>query len=585
MANNVRAWSTTAGSNGTADADINCAEGCPPSAVNDAERQMMAKIKNTLIGVEYLDHGYTATFATTTTFASPGDLTAIYLASRRLKFDCGTTLYGTIRSASYVAANTTVTMVMDNSTTLSSSLSAVYIGSLAPTNPSAPATFDKNNYTLTAGSSTAYTLTPTPGLAALDNGTRIRLKFHTANGAAPTLAVSGLTAKTMVGPGNATLSGSEFPADTTAAFVYDSSLDVWQAEGTPASVTAASQSAVDTGTATTSYVSPSTLLNAAWQGSALDNRIINPEGAVFQRSDAGAVGTTDNSYIFDRWRLLLGAANAATASQITSSLTNGASYAMRLTVGSGNNNKFGMWQVIEGVNCKDLQGKKVVVAARIKATSGLSDIRMALVEFTGTEDSVSGDPISAWNSAATNPTLAANYAFVNAPANMSVGTSYAQFTVTGTVSSSAVNLAVFIWNDDTSTTQTTDQLEVTQVELKSGIGATPYKARPYSLELQLCQRYFNYKSAAVLGNGYTSSASVAKCAINTGVRMRTETATLSQTSCVIRNVGGSESPTGISNVGWGIGATYIVDMTSSGAFTNDRPVTLNGGNITLNCEL
>lgn len=238
MANNVRAWSTTAASNGTADSDINAAEGCPPSAVNDDIRQMMAKVKNTLVGVEYLDHGYTASFATTTTFASPGDMTAIYLASRRLKFDCGSTLYGTIRSASYVASNTTVTMVMDNATTLSSSLSAVYIGSMAPTNPSLPPNHLKFNGATTGGSSTAYTATFNPGLAALETGLEVVVNLHTGNGAAPTFAPDSLTAKSITKNGGTDLASGDFNAGAWVRLRYDatlkSSAGAWEVVGSVA---------------------------------------------------------------------------------------------------------------------------------------------------------------------------------------------------------------------------------------------------------------------------------------------------------------------------------------------------------------
>jgi hypothetical protein len=221
MANNLRAWSTTAASNGTADADINAAEGCPPSAVNDDIRQMMAKIKNTMIGVEYLDHGYTATYASTTTFASPGDLTAIYLAGRRLKFDCSSTLYGTVRSASYVASNTTVTMVMDSGTTLSSSLSAVYVGILAPTNPSIPPNFLKFNGVTTGGTSTAYTADYVPGLPALEAGAEVVVRFHTATGTSPTLAVNGLAATNMTKNGGTALAAGDFATNSQGRFRYD----------------------------------------------------------------------------------------------------------------------------------------------------------------------------------------------------------------------------------------------------------------------------------------------------------------------------------------------------------------------------
>lgn len=47
----------------------------------------------------------------------------------------------------------------------------------------------------TSGSSTAYTLTPSPALAALAVGQRFRMQFHLTAGATPTLAISGLVAK------------------------------------------------------------------------------------------------------------------------------------------------------------------------------------------------------------------------------------------------------------------------------------------------------------------------------------------------------------------------------------------------------
>lgn len=47
----------------------------------------------------------------------------------------------------------------------------------------------------TGGSSTAYTLTPAPAISALVENQEFDVEFHTAAGATPTLAISGLTAK------------------------------------------------------------------------------------------------------------------------------------------------------------------------------------------------------------------------------------------------------------------------------------------------------------------------------------------------------------------------------------------------------
>jgi hypothetical protein len=340
---------------------------------------------------------------------------------------------------------------------------------------------------------------------------------------------------------------------------------------------AADQSTTDTGTSITTGVTPSGLRNVAWHGADLENRIFNPEGAILQRSSAG---TTDNSYTVDRWRLLLEAANAATVSQVTSSLPTQAQYAIRLTAGSGNNNKFGLWQVIEGINCRDMTGQKVYLTFQAKATSGLSNIKAGIVEFTGTEDSVSGDPISSWGADGTTPTLAANYAFLNTPANLSVGTSYAQITtIAVTVGSSMKNLAVFIWNDDKTTTQTTDQLEVTMIELRHGAGAIPYRARPLTIEQLLCCRYYwrmlqTGSGNTVLGSGYNTSTTNARLGIRLPVPART-------TPTVGGGGGGlyvSDTASGTVNssaaaiFGTTAGLAMVnVDITTSGSLTSGAP--------------
>jgi len=58
-------------------------------------------------------------------------------------------------------------------------------------------TQDKVAYT-TAGTATAYTLTPIPALTALAANQRFRVKFNATAGAAPTLAISGLVAKPLM---------------------------------------------------------------------------------------------------------------------------------------------------------------------------------------------------------------------------------------------------------------------------------------------------------------------------------------------------------------------------------------------------
>ncbi len=509
----IRAWSTTAADNDDADAAINWLEGQLPSTANNSARAMMAAVRGTFEGpdskyngLEWWDFGITPTRTGNTTFTLPTvDYTAAFVEGRRLRLTDSAALIATVVSSSFGAGATTVTVVVDGGTALSASLTKVFLSPQMPTSTSAPAIFDKDGYALTTGTSTAYVAAFTPPLTSLRNGATVRIRLHTACGATPTLAVDGLTAKTLVLPGNVAIAASDLPADAVLNLTYVLANDKWQIEGRSAVAASetiagiaeiATQSEVNTGTDDARIVTPLKLA-AFTSASVTDarNYIINPEGTVFQR----AVPTTDNAYAWDRWRLLLGAANAATVSQLTSGLPTGAKNAMRLTVGSGNNNKFGIFQIIEGLDAFSLRGKTVTLQAQIKATAALADIRMAIVEWTGTENATKGDPISAWNSAATVPTYNAGWANRNTPANLSVTTSFAQYSVTAAVGASATNLAIFIWNEDTGSTQTTDILDITMIQFSAQAAASTYAPRPYALEFMLCRRFCQVIDCSVDG--------------------------------------------------------------------------------------
>lgn len=75
--------------------------------------------------------------------------------------------------------------------------------------------------TTSAGSSTAYTLTPANALAALTTGASRQVIFHVAGGAAPTMAVSGLTAKPLKQYENDAKVNARVTAGQTTSIVYD----------------------------------------------------------------------------------------------------------------------------------------------------------------------------------------------------------------------------------------------------------------------------------------------------------------------------------------------------------------------------
>jgi hypothetical protein len=219
------------------------------------------------------------------------------------------------------------------------------------------------------------------------------------------------------------------------------------------------------------------------------NRLINGDGVVDQRGASAAIN--DDTYAWDRWVVLSDGNGVATPSQETSDLPTGARAAMKMTVAVANK-KFGILQIVEGVNCKDLISNVASLSMQLKA-SGLTNVRAAILSWTGTEDAVTSDVVSAWNAAGTNPTLVANWTYENTPANISVsGAAWAGDTSIANISidtASTKQVPAFIWVDVTDAA-VSDTLLVSDVQLEPGTAATGFERRPLTTELASCQRYY-----------------------------------------------------------------------------------------------
>lgn len=155
---------------------------------------------------EWVTSGFVPTFISATSFSVSGDQTGVLQIGRRLQTaNTAGTIYSRITNSVFGATITTVTVVNDSGV-LDSGLSSVNYGLLAPISPSLPnsvavrdtmgITTSRQNqegiaYT-TAGTSTAYTLTPSPAITAYTAGQSFFITFNAASGAAPTLAISGV---------------------------------------------------------------------------------------------------------------------------------------------------------------------------------------------------------------------------------------------------------------------------------------------------------------------------------------------------------------------------------------------------------
>jgi hypothetical protein len=196
-------WSTTPGNNNSAPPN-GAPEGWASNMVNDTIRQQMADHKTQWLEAEWFNHGDSGlSRASATTFKLTGDVTARYLANRRIKCNDASTLYGSITTSSYLAPDTTVTVSLDSGS-LTASLTAVALGILSPSNQSIPVI---NNLTVV-------------GTASI-SGAAVFKTTATVEGAA-TISGAAVFKTTVSVEGEATISGTAtFKTVVTGAAIAD----------------------------------------------------------------------------------------------------------------------------------------------------------------------------------------------------------------------------------------------------------------------------------------------------------------------------------------------------------------------------
>lgn len=221
------------------------------------------------------------------------------------------------------------------------------------------------------------------------------------------------------------------------------------------------------------------------------NRLINPSGRLWQRQNSGAAAITDGTYAFDRFYGLT-QSNGVTASQVTNA-ENGTPYLMRLAQANASAQRFGLAQLVETDNIIDLRGQAVTLSARVRMSASTT-LRFAIVEWTGTSNSVTRDFVNDW----TNGTFTAGQFFTSTTTTITATGSKAltantfdTINLTGVLGGSANNVAVMFWTDSTQAQNVT--LDIGKVQLERGYQATALALRSLQVETSLCQRYY-YKT-------------------------------------------------------------------------------------------
>jgi hypothetical protein len=225
------------------------------------------------------------------------------------------------------------------------------------------------------------------------------------------------------------------------------------------------------------------------------NLLINGDMSVAQRLGAinTAVGAVDWTYqSADRWKTLQ-KAGTAWAIYTHNAVPVGSSSRTLLFNSGGNSTKAGAIQIVENIHTWATLGRRVSLQFQLLTATEITDVRAAVLGWTGAADAVT-NPISAWNGSGLNPTLAANWGYLNTPSALVGGSTYTLLKLESlAVPTNVTNIAVMFWCEDETQTLSTQSWAITDVQLEIGTKCTQFERLFIQDTLRLAQRYY-YKS-------------------------------------------------------------------------------------------
>jgi hypothetical protein len=332
------------------------------------------------------------------------------------------------------------------------------------------------------------------------------------------------------------------------------------------------------------------MMDSVAQYNGFKNRLINGAMVVSQRNAAASVTpAAAGQYLVDRWVYYASQTSKFTAQQNAGSVTPPAGFTNYLGFTSSSaysvtgNDYFLFQQVIEGLNFADLAwgtASAATVTLSFWVRSSLTGtFGGALRNYGGTGRSypftytisssntweqktitVAGSTDGTWN---TTNTGALQLTFSLGASGTELGTAGAW---SSTVYSGATGQTNVVGTNGAT-------FYITGVQLEKGVTATSFDYRPYTTELQLCQRYYYRVTAYYLGYNYTGQVCY-NGSVTPKVVMRT-TPTLDASGNSFPTIGGTVALLGVStadNIGvynsannWGAAGSAITVTAGFGA--------------------
>jgi len=221
--------------------------------------------------------------------------------------------------------------------------------------------------------------------------------------------------------------------------------------------------------------------------------LINGNFDIWQEATTVAAASASDgvTYVSDQWYNVQSTTAKWNFALESTIVPIGSTYSLKCSA-SDVNIQVGVIQPIEFVNATKYRGKTASISFQAITTAGktIDNLRCALVNWTGTADTLTRDIVGTWAGNGTNPTLIANTTILNTPVNLPLTTSWKTFKIENILIPLTVNnLLLFIWTDDTTITSG-DEFYVAQVQVNEGTIALPFYPKDYNTELTDCMRYY-----------------------------------------------------------------------------------------------
>lgn len=215
------------------------------------------------------------------------------------------------------------------------------------------------------------------------------------------------------------------------------------------------------------------------------NLFCNGDFTVWQRgtSTAGATGVNFTGFAADRWQLVRsGFVTGSTYSkQVSGDLGSQSCARIQRDAGNTSTNPIYFGQTAETINSIPFQGKTVTFSFRARAGANFSSGSQALTVLINTGTGVDQNPI-----------IGSFTGQVVQNVSVNLTPTWATYSLTVTLSSSITQIAGHVYYTPTGTAGAADYFEIGRMQFEVGSVVTPLDPRPYSVELALCRRYYQF---------------------------------------------------------------------------------------------